>query len=90
MYYYYNQAQNLAQTLLDTIVDETQLNNDKIHQASFAVVRNTNTPSVLIEIAYLINPDDNSKLITPEFQKRCAKAIADGLEIYFLNLNEGF
>ena len=90
VYYYYNQAQNLAQTILDTMASELELNNNKIHQESFAVVRNTNVPSILIETAYLINPDDNSKLITPEFQKQCAKAIADGLEIYFSNLNEGF
>ena len=57
---------------------ETQ--NDNIRQGSLALVRNTNALSILIETAYLINPEDNAMLIDPNFQKRCAKAIADGIE----------
>lgn len=84
VYYYYNQAKSLAQTIQDTMVNELGLTDDKIHQASFAVVRNTNALSVLVETAYMINPEDNSKLINDEFQKNCAKAIADAIEIYML------
>lgn len=85
VYYYYDESKELAQTIQDTIVNELGLNDDKIHQASFAVVRNTNALSILLETAYLINPDDNSKLVNEEFQKLYAKAIADGLETYMLN-----
>lgn len=84
VYYYYNQSKDLAQTIQNTMVNELGLTDDNIHQASFAVVRNTNALSVLVETAYLINPDDNSKLINDEFQKSCAKAIADAIEIYML------
>lgn len=83
IYYYYNQAKPLADTLIDTITSELCVNNDKVRQASLALVRNTNALSLLIETAYLINPDDNAKLIDSKFQKSYAKAIADGLEIYF-------
>jgi len=83
IYYYYNQSKPLADILLNTMTAQLGTNNDKVRQASLAVVRNTNALSVLIETAYLINPDDNAKLINPEFQKNCAKAIADGLEEYF-------
>lgn len=83
IYYYYNQAKPLADILLDTMTKQLGTNNDKVRQASFALARNTNALSLLIETAYLINPDDNSKLINPEFQNDCAKAIADGLEMYF-------
>ncbi len=84
IYYYYNQAKPLADTILDVMTSELNLNNDNVRQASFALVRNTDALSILIETAYLINPEDNAKLIKPEFQKDCAKAIADGLENYFL------
>ena len=84
IYYYYNQAKPLAQILIDTITSEMGINNDKVRQGSLALVRNTNALSLLIETAYLINPEDNAKLRTPEFQYNYARAIADGLEKYFI------
>ncbi len=83
IYYYYNQAKPLADVLINEMTTQLGTNNDKVRQASLALVRNTNALSLLIETAYLINPEDNAKLINPEFQKKCAKAIADGLEKYF-------
>lgn len=84
IYYYYNQAKPLADVLINTMTAQLGTNNDKVRQASLALVRNTKALSLLIETAYLINPEDNSKLVNPEFQCNCAKAIADGLEKYFL------
>ena len=86
-YYYYDQSKNLAQTILNKMVLQLGLNDDKIHQASFAVIRNTNALSVLIETAYLINPEDNARLSQPEFREKCAKSIASGINEYFLNLS---
>lgn len=80
IYFYYNQAKPLAANLLVQMTKQLETQNDNIRQGSLALVRNTNALSVLIEVAYLINPDDNAMLIDPQFQKRCAKAIADGLE----------
>lgn len=87
IYYYYNQAKPLADVILNTMTTKLGLNNDKVRQASFALVRNTNALSILIETAYLINPSDNAKLISEEFQIECAKSIADGLEKFFVNNN---
>lgn len=84
IYYYYNQAKPLADVLINTMTTQLGTNNDKVRQASLALVRNTEALSLLIETAYLINPEDNSKLVNPEFQKNCAKAIVEGLEKYFL------
>lgn len=83
IYYYYNQAKPLADVLINEMTSQLSLNNDKVRQASMALARNTDALSLLIETAYLINPDDNAKLVNPEFQKSIAKAIADGLEKYF-------
>ena len=83
IYYYYEQAKPLAQELINTMTAELGINNDKVRQGSLAVVRNTNALSLLIEVAYMINPDDSVMLSNSEFQKNCAKAIADGLEKYF-------
>ena len=58
------------------------LNIEGVKQASFAVVRNTSAVSVLVETAYVINPDDNELLMTDSFRKQYAKAIADGIKDY--------
>lgn len=85
IYYYYQQAEPLAKHILSTITFQTGMKNDGIHQRSFAVVRNTNALSILIEIGYVINPSDNAKMREKDFQKATAKAIADGIENYFKN-----
>ena len=84
IYYYYDQAKLLAANVLNSIIEQVGTQNDKIRQESFAVVRNTEAVSILIETAYMINPEDNEILIDPFFKKRCAKAIADGIENYLL------
>lgn len=83
IYYYYPQAKPLADIIMTTLVSEVGVSNDKVRQGSLAVVRNTNALSLLIEISYLINPEDNANLINSEFQKQYSKAIADSLEKYF-------
>ena len=85
VYYYYNQSALLGANVLNSILEEVGTNNDKLRQASFAVVRNTQALSILVETAYLIRPDDNMILINPICQKKFARAIADGLEDYLLN-----
>ena len=83
IYYYYNQAKPLADALMNSIISEVGVNNDKVRQGSLAVVRNTNALSLLIETSYIINPQDNANLINLDFQKQYAKAISDGLVKYF-------
>ena len=73
---------------MNTIVKELGTKNDGLHQQSFAVIRNTGAISILIEVAYLINPEDNSKLINDNFQKNTAKAISDGIEKYIINFDK--
>ena len=85
IYYYYNQAKPLADTIMNTVVSDIGVPNDKVRQGSLAVVRNTNALSLLIEVSYLINPEDNANLINPEFQAQYARAVADALEKYFSN-----
>lgn len=83
IYYYYYQAKPLADAVLKEITFQTGMRYQGVRQASFALVRNTNALSILIEIGYLINPADNAKLINKEFQKKTATAIADGIEKFF-------
>ncbi len=85
IYFYYNQAKPLAINILASMNKQLGTQNDNIRQGSLALVRNTTALSILIEVAYLINPEDNAMLIDSKFQKKCAKAIADGIEKFLLN-----
>lgn len=80
IYYYYPQAKPLADSIMKEMTSQLSFNDDKVRKGSLAVVRNTNALSILIEVAYLINPEDNSKLIDKDIQKQAGKAIADGVE----------
>lgn len=85
VYYFYPQAKKLAKSILNSIVKGTGTKDNGVKGESFAVVRNTNAVSILVEIGYIIDPEDNALLINNEFQDDVAKAIVTGLENY---LNE--
>ncbi len=82
VFYYYEQAKPLAQSILNAMTSQLGLPDDGVRQASFALVRNTDAPSVLIEVGYMINPVDNALMVDEAFQQRAAKAIADGIGDY--------
>lgn len=84
VYYYHNQAKPLAECILKSMTTQLGTQNDKVRQGSLALVRPTASVSVLIEVAYMINPDDYVLLLDKNFQKKCAKAIADGIGEYLL------
>lgn len=48
----------------------------------FAVLRHANMPSVLVETAFLTNPNEGAKLADPEFQRLIATQLAGGLAQY--------
>lgn len=84
VYYYHKQAKPLADCILESMTTQLGTQNDKVRQGSLALVRPTASVSVLIEVAYMINPDDYALLQDKNFQKKCAKAIADGISKFLL------
>ncbi|MEG3192283.1 N-acetylmuramoyl-L-alanine amidase [Lysobacter sp. D1-1-M9] len=60
-------------------------NNHKpqIEHANFAVLRTSDMPAMLVETAFLSNPDEEKRLIDPAFQKTVARALLDGVNTYF-------
>lgn len=84
-YYFNNQSADFARVLNKTMTKELNTNDDKVHEQSFAVIRNPQSISVLVEVGYMIMPEDNSRLRNPEFQQKAAQSIKNALERY---LNE--
>lgn len=85
-YYFYPQSKALASKLSSSISKATGFNDGGARGQSFAVIRNTNCPAVLIEVGYMINPDDNAKLIDKDFQDKITDGIVQGLESYLNDL----
>lgn len=84
VYYFYPQSKELAKSVIKSITNETGIKDNGVKSQSYAVLRNTQSLSILVEIAYIINPDDNAKLLNEEFQNKAADSIIQGLE-NFLN-----
>ncbi|MCI1272926.1 MAG: N-acetylmuramoyl-L-alanine amidase [Clostridiaceae bacterium] len=82
-YYYYPESKPLAENILASVNKHAENANDGVHQESFAVVRNTNALSVLVETGYMINPDEITKLESSAFQKKIATGIAEGVVQFF-------
>jgi N-acetylmuramoyl-L-alanine amidase len=60
-------------------------NNHKpgIERANFAVLRTSDMPAMLVETAFISNPDEERRLVDPSFQRTLARAVLDGVNTYF-------
>ncbi len=82
-YFFRTHSEPLARAVQRGMVSQMGLVDLGINYDNLAVVRGTWYPAVLCEGAFVILPDQEAALRTPEFQERYAKGVADGLESYF-------
>jgi len=75
--------ERLAGALQTALQGELERYELGLYQARFAVLRATNMPSALVEVAFISNPVEERLLADPAFQNRAAAAIAAGLQDYF-------
>lgn len=73
----------LGGTLLGEISRVGKLHKPRVEQASFAVLKAPDIPSVLVEAAFISNPREEAKLQTDEFLTQLADALMRGIERYF-------
>jgi N-acetylmuramoyl-L-alanine amidase len=60
-----------------------KLHKGSVEQASFAVLKAPDIPSILVESAFISNPEEEAKLRDPEYQARLVEALAVGIQRYF-------
>ena len=82
-YFFRTHSEPLAREVQVGLVSQLGLRDLGVNYDNLAVVRGTWYPAVLCEGAFVIMPDQEAALRTPEYQERYAKGIADGLESYF-------
>ncbi|HEY4556152.1 MAG TPA: N-acetylmuramoyl-L-alanine amidase, partial [Lysobacter sp.] len=54
-----------------------------VERANFAVLRTSDMPSMLVETAFISNPEEERRLIDPAHQRTLARAVLDGINTYF-------
>lgn len=82
IYKYYTQANWLAEQVMDGIVEAVGTKNNGVRaNPSLYVLRRTQMPSILVELAYLTNPSDVEKLRKNQYE--FALGIFNGIMRYF-------
>lgn len=78
-----NDSLKLGKTVLQEIGSINRLHKNAVEQAGFAVLKAPDIPSILIETAFISNPQEEVRLRDPAYQEQMAEAIAQGIKRYF-------
>jgi N-acetylmuramoyl-L-alanine amidase len=73
----------LGSAMLGEIKRVGKLHKGSVEQASFAVLKAPDIPSVLVEAAFISNPEEEAKLNSEEYQNQLADALMRGIQRYF-------
>lgn len=76
-------SMKLAGALLGEIGNVGRLHKGEVEQAGFAVLKAPDIPSVLVETAFISNPEEEAKLRSGSYQEQLADALMRGIERYF-------
>lgn len=73
----------LGRVVLDELGGVNTLHKSYVEQAGFAVLKAPDIPSILVETAFISNPEEEQKLNDEGYQDRLAAALANGIKRYF-------
>jgi N-acetylmuramoyl-L-alanine amidase len=73
----------LGGSLLREIGNVGRLHKPRVEQAGFAVLKAPDIPSVLVETAFISNPEEEEKLRSEAYQKQLTEALMRGIQQYF-------
>jgi len=72
----------LGNAVLAELGNVNALHKPRVEQASFAVLKAPDIPSILVETAFISNPDEEQRLTDRAYQDRLARAILEGIKRY--------
>lgn len=78
-----NDSLKLGSAVLAQLGGINRLHKPKVEQAGFAVLRSPDVPSILVETAFISNPDEERRLNDRAYQDKMADAIVAGIRKYF-------
>lgn len=78
-----NDSLKLGKAVLGEIGGINRLHRGAVEQAGFAVLKAPDIPSILVETAFISNPEEEAKLLDNAYQDQLADAIVKGIRRYF-------
>ncbi len=73
----------LGKAVLEELGTINQLHKGRVEQAGFAVLKAPDIPSILVETAFISNPEEEARLNDDAYQDKIAAALVDGIKRYF-------
>lgn len=88
--FYYSQSEEghrLARVLQETLKEEIGDGNHRVEKAndSYYMLKKSQGPFVIVECGFLSNPEEEKLLNSEDYQKKMAKALAEGIEKFLYN-----
>ena len=74
-----------AQAVLANLSQVGVVHHGKVQKAGFAVLKAPDIPSMLVETAFITNPEEEKRLNSPDYQAKLAGALMAGIKEYFAN-----
>lgn len=78
-----NDSLKLAKAVLGHLGEINTLHKSAVEQAGFAVLKSPDIPSILVETAFISNPEEERRLNDEAYQNKMADAILSGIKRYF-------
>jgi N-acetylmuramoyl-L-alanine amidase len=78
-----NFSAHFSNLLTERLSSRIVLSREPHRSAAFKVLKQSETPCVLVELGYMSNAEDRSRLQTPDWQRQVALAIAGAIDAYF-------
>lgn len=72
-------AEQLAKSVQNNLIAQIGLRDRGVKTANFAVLRLTTMPAILVELAFISNPEEERLLDSNKFRQNCAIGIANGI-----------
>lgn len=80
--YYFDSGSRLAQTIHNSVLQNTNVRDRRVRKARFYVLRKSSMPAVLVEVGFVTGREDSPKLATSAHQNQLAEAIVQGILQY--------
>ena len=78
-----NDSLKLGRAVLAELGNINDLHKASVEQAGFAVLKAPDIPSILVETAFISNPDEEMRLLDEGYQEKMAASILKGIKAYF-------
>ncbi len=78
-----NDSLKLGKAVLGNVGKINSLHKGSVEQAAFAVLKSPDIPSILVETAFISNPEEERKLLDEGYQMQLANSILAGVKKYF-------